>query len=154
VKVRTAYTDEAETTDAEKKVNIRGGRITCQEFPLVILTSNGERDFPPAFLRRCLRLNMRDPDRVQLERIINAHLQHCNFSDKQVSDLVDGFLQRRDKGREQLSTDQLLNALFMIARQRDWIGDDKESLLEYLLAPLDRPIQVKPKTRSSESTNQ
>jgi hypothetical protein len=42
-----------------------------------------------------------------------------------VSDLVDGFLQRRDKGREQLSTDQLLNALFMIARQRDWIGDDK-----------------------------
>jgi hypothetical protein len=55
VKVRTAYTDEAKTTYAEKKVNIRGGRITCQEFPLVILTSNGERDFPPAFLRRCLR---------------------------------------------------------------------------------------------------
>jgi MoxR-like ATPase len=153
VKVRTAYLDEAETTYAEKKVNIRGGRVTCQEFPLVILTSNGERDFPPAFLRRCLRLNMRDPDRVQLERIINAHLEHCQLSDEQVSDLIDSFLKRRDKGREQLSTDQLLNALFMIVRQRDWVGDEKESLLDHLLAPLDRPLQVKPKERSSEPQN-
>lgn len=151
VKVRTAYTDEAETTYAEKKVKIRGGRIICQQFPLVILTSNGERDFPPAFLRRCLRLNMRDPDRLQLERIIKAHLKEdCDLSDHQVSVLIDNFLQRRDKGREQLSTDQLLNALFMIIRQRDWVGDEKDSLLAHLLAPLDRPLQVKPKS-SSES---
>lgn len=151
VKVRTVYTDQAEATYVEKKVKIKGGRITCQEFPLVILTSNGERDFPPAFLRRCLRLNMRDPDRVQLERIIKAHLEKCDFSDSQVNGLIDGFLQRRDKGREQLSTDQLLNALFMIVRQRDWIGDEKESLLDHLLAPLDRPLEVKPKDRSSKS---
>jgi MoxR-like ATPase len=148
VKVRTAYSDEAETTYAEKKVKIRGGRITCREFPLVILTSNGERDFPPAFLRRCLRLNMRDPDRLQLERIIKAHLEHCNFSDNQVSDLIDRFLHHRDQGKEQLATDQLLNALFMIIRQRDWVGDKKDSLLDHLLAPLDRPLQVKPKDRS------
>ncbi|MBD2073046.1 AAA family ATPase [Phormidium sp. FACHB-592] len=154
VKVRTAYTDEAEPTYAEKKVTIKGGRITCQEFPLVILTSNGERDFPPAFLRRCLRLNMRDPDRVQLERIIKAHLQHCNFSDEQVNALIDGFLQRRDKGREQLSTDQLLNALFMIIRQRDWVGDEKESLLDHLLAPLDRPLEVRAKERLPRSQDQ
>jgi MoxR-like ATPase len=151
VKVRTAYTDEAETTYAEKKVKIRGGRITCQEFPLVILTSNGERDFPPAFLRRCLRLNMRDPDRPQLERIIKAHLEQCNLSDSQVGELIDQFLKRRDKGREQLATDQLLNALFMIIRQRDWVGDEKESLLDHLLAPLDRALEVKPKDRSSEA---
>jgi MoxR-like ATPase len=154
VKVRTAYTDEAESTYAEKKIAIRGGRITCQEFPLVILTSNGERDFPPAFLRRCLRLNMRDPDRDQLERIIKAHLEQCNLSDDQVSKLIDTFLQRRDKGREQLSTDQLLNALFMIIRQRDWVGDEKESLLDHLLAPLDRALEVKPKKRSLESKGQ
>jgi MoxR-like ATPase len=61
VKVRTAYIDEAEpSTYKDRKVTIKGGRIICKEFPLVILTSNGERDFPPAFLRRCLRLNMRD----------------------------------------------------------------------------------------------
>jgi MoxR-like ATPase len=154
VKVRTAYTDEAEATYAEKKAKIRGGRITCQEFPLVILTSNGERDFPPAFLRRCLRLNMRDPDRLQLERIIKAHLEKCNLSDSQVSALIDDFLKCRDKGREQLSTDQLLNALFMIIRQRDWVGDEKESLLDHLLAPLDRALEVKPKDRSKDRSSE
>jgi MoxR-like ATPase len=146
VRVRTAYTDENESTYADRKVTIRGGRITCQEFPLVILTSNGERDFPPAFLRRCLRLNMRDPGRSQLEKIIKAHLQDCDLTDSQVNELIDNFIQRRDKGitqgKEQLSTDQLLNALFMIVRQRDWVSDEKESLLEHLLASLDRPLNV------------
>lgn len=151
VKVRTAYTDEAEPTYTEKKVKVQGGRITCQEFPLVILTSNGERDFPPAFLRRCLRLNMRDPDRGQLERIIKAHLEQCNLSDDLVNELITAFLQRRDRGKEQLATDQLLNALFMIVRQRDWVGDEKDILLDHLLAPLDRPLQVKAKERESET---
>lgn len=37
---------------------IIGGQVRCTTFPLVIFTSNGERDFPPAFLRRCLRLKV------------------------------------------------------------------------------------------------
>jgi MoxR-like ATPase len=152
VKVRTAYTDEAETTYADKKITITGGRISCKEFPLVILTSNGERDFPPAFLRRCLRLNMRDPKIDELRRIITAHLQDCDLSDAEVDTLIKGFLERRDKGKEQLSTDQLLNALFMIVRQRDWVGDEKEILLDHLLAPLDRPLEVKVKKPTDRPT--
>ena len=148
VMVRTAYTDEDESTYTERKVKIEGGRIICQEFPLVILTSNGERDFPPAFLRRCLRLNMRDPDRIQLERIIQAHLQDCDISEKQVDELITSFLDRRKKG--QLATDQLLNALFMIVRDREWVGSDKEGFIDHLLAPLDRPLEVKSKGRTSD----
>lgn len=152
VRVRTAYVDEAEeSTYGDRKVTIRGGRITCQEFPLVILTSNGERDFPPPFLRRCLRLNMRDPDRQQLERIITAHLKDCNLSQQQITELIDTFLQRRDTGREQLATDQLLNALFMIVREREWMGNEKEGLIDRLLAPLDRPLENKSKGRTSDS---
>jgi MoxR-like ATPase len=147
--VRTAYTDESELTYSERKVKIKGGRISCTEFPLVILTSNGERDFPPPFLRRCLRLNMRDPKLEELRRIIKAHLKDCDVSDFEVDELVQTFLNRRDQGKEQLATDQLLNALFMIVRQRDWVGDEKEILLEHLLAPLDRPLQVTTKPDSS-----
>lgn len=150
VSVRTAYTDEAEATYADKKVKIEGGRITCQEFPLVILTSNGERDFPPPFLRRCLRLNMRDPKLDELKRIVKAHLVDCDFEDDDVEQLIKSFLKRRDEGKEQLSTDQLLNALFMVVRQRDWVGDEKEILIEHLLAPLDRPLEVKLKDRSAK----
>jgi MoxR-like ATPase len=143
VKVRTAYTDDEEPTGIEKKVSIQGGRIACQEFPLVIMTSNGERDFPPPFLRRCLRLTMREPNREELERIVQAHLYDCDLSQETVTRLIDTFLQRRDKSRDQLATDQLLNALFLITREREWVGDEREALVDRLLASLDRPLESK-----------
>ena len=62
------------TADGEDRVTVRGGRVRCREFPLVILTSNGEREFPPAFLRRCLRVRLRTPDRRQLADIVTRHL--------------------------------------------------------------------------------
>lgn len=37
--------------------------------PLLVLTSNNERELPPAFLRRCICLNLPDPDRTRLEQI-------------------------------------------------------------------------------------
>jgi MoxR-like ATPase len=133
-------TDEEEVTHSPKRVQIQGGRITCQEFPLVILTSNGERDFPPPFLRRCLRLTMREPDRSELERIVNAHLGDGIASREDVDTLIKTFIARRDK--EELATDQLLNAIFMVTREREFVGDDKEKLIKYLLAELDssRPV--------------
>ncbi|MGL4500534.1 MAG: AAA family ATPase, partial [Planktothrix sp.] len=33
-------------------VPIKDGKVRCLNFPFIILTNNGERDFPPAFLRR------------------------------------------------------------------------------------------------------
>ena len=150
VSVRTAYTDEKdEFTCGDRKVKIQGGRINCTQFPLVILTSNGERDFPPPFLRRCLRLNMQDPTRQDLERIVKKHMEDCDFTAEDVDKLVNSFLTRRNDKKEQLATDQLLNALFMIVRQRGGLYEDKESLLAHLLAPLDRPLQIKPKEKKS-----
>ncbi|MGB7442636.1 MAG: hypothetical protein WA919_16350 [Coleofasciculaceae cyanobacterium] len=135
VSVRTAYTNDEEITHYDKRIEIQNGRITCQEFPLVILTSNGERDFPPPFLRRCLRLTMREPNRLELERIINAHLGDEMASSEEVGKLIEAFLARRKK--EELATDQLLNAIFMVTREREMIGDDKQKLIQYLLAELD-----------------
>lgn len=141
VRVRTAYTDEAETTQQDRKVTIAGGRIACQEFPLVFLTSNGERDFPPAFLRRCLRLTMREPNQAELERIIQAHLTECDISQAEVSQLITAFLEQRDKKKQQLATDQLLNAIFMVTRERDFVGEEKQTLLDRLLAALDSSLE-------------
>ena len=33
---------------------IQDGWVRCHAFPIIVMTSNGERDFPPAFKRRCL----------------------------------------------------------------------------------------------------
>ena len=70
---------------------------------------------------------MRDPELPELQRIVKAHLAECDLSEAEVDDLIRQFLSRRNDGKEQLATDQLLNALFMITRQRNWIGDEKET---------------------------
>ena len=76
VTVRTSYCDEKEIiTCSDITTIIEDGRVTCQTFPFIIMTSNGERDFPPPFLRRCLRLDMREPDEQALEAIVTAHLE-------------------------------------------------------------------------------
>ena len=155
VRVRTAYTDKEEITKRDRKATVKGGRITCEEFPLVILTSNGERDFPPPFLRRCLRLNMYEPDREQLTAIVKKHFENaaggCDVVEDEINQWVQTFLDKRDK-KEQLATDQLLNALYMVAHGREQSGESMDEFIErFLLAPLDRPLAVKPQGRSPES---
>ncbi|MGB5973010.1 MAG: MoxR family ATPase [Nodosilinea sp.] len=156
VRVRTAYSDREEITRKDLKALVIGGRITCEEFPLVILTSNGERDFPPPFLRRCLRLNMYEPDPEQLKAIVRKHFElatDSQVSEAAISQWVKAFLAKRDN-KEQLATDQLLNALFMVAQSRGPIGDDMEEFINgFLLSPLDRPLAAKPKDRTTDATD-
>lgn len=132
VNVRTAYT-------ADISGEIVDGRVICTTFPLVILTSNGERDFPPPFLRRCLRLTMQDPQKEHLVKIIAAHLgkemvnpeQPDKLKNEKLDQLVDGFIEQRE--RKTLANDQLLNALFMITKGRI---STKDSLINKLLQDL------------------
>jgi MoxR-like ATPase len=52
VALRTAY---SKTAARDETILVSGGHVQCQQFPIVVITSNEERQFPPAFLRRCLR---------------------------------------------------------------------------------------------------
>lgn len=103
VTVMTADEDGWAELSAEPR-----GVIRCVAFPLVIMTSNGERQFPPAFLRRCLQLALEAPDGEKLTRIVEAHLdvQASDFED-----LIEEFLNRKSEG--ELATDELLNAIFL-----------------------------------------
>jgi MoxR-like ATPase len=95
--------------DGRDRVPITRGVVQANAIPLIIMTSNGERDFPPAFLRRCLRLRMQEPDQVKLEQIIKAHLGEQGLRD--ASKLIETFLEKRSKS--ELATDQLLNAIYL-----------------------------------------
>lgn len=53
--------------------------------PLVIATSNGERDLSPAFLRRCVKLRLLTPSPDVLEQIAKGHLGTDERSAKAVS---------------------------------------------------------------------
>ncbi|MEH1850162.1 MAG: MoxR family ATPase [Nostoc sp.] len=132
VEVRTAYQDKDNPeTGKNIKVFINEGRIQCQTFPFVILTSNGERDFPPAFLRRCLRLNIPEPNEEELAKIVEAHLGNDQTIQDAAKELIHKFLTKRQQG--DLATDQLLNAIYLISRKSSPIGEEKEELTKQLL---------------------
>lgn len=50
-----------------------GTRVKARQPPLVIITTNDERELPKAFLRRCVVLNLPVPDRERLLAIAGAH---------------------------------------------------------------------------------
>ena len=127
VEVQTAYKDQ--------KATIEKGRIRCTSFPFVILTSNGERDFPPPFLRRCIRLNIQEPDKTELERIVKAHLQLDDELSEKADNLIEQFLKKRQNG--ELATDQLLNAVYLVTRENSPTGTTKDDLIEKILKYLD-----------------
>jgi MoxR-like ATPase len=109
------------TEGSGEQVTVRGGSVQCADFPLVIITSNGEREFPPAFLRRCVRLELPDPGPEQLEKIVRVHFADTERDTgedggavawEQVRDLINTFVQRRTLGG--LATDQLLHAVHLL----------------------------------------
>ncbi|MFI9344895.1 AAA family ATPase [Streptomyces sp. NPDC052773] len=97
------------TGDPGGHAMVRDGRVECREFPIVVITSNGEREFPAAFRRRCLPLEMRVPTREQLLAMVEGHL---GMRPQGTEELVDLFVQRVQAGGTH-SLDQLLNAVHM-----------------------------------------
>jgi MoxR-like ATPase len=104
-------------TEDNRPVEIIDGKVRCnmRSFPIIVMTSNGEREFPPAFRRRCLELKMNAPDPETLRTIVERHLG-ADFERVQdrIDDYIRAFINLRDKGGQ--STDQLLNLVYMLSR--------------------------------------
>jgi MoxR-like ATPase len=47
--------------------------VVAKRRPIVVITSNNEKELPDAFLRRCFFHYIRFPDRETMERIVHAH---------------------------------------------------------------------------------
>lgn len=107
-------THDSNVSGQPDEVMIEYGQVQCHAFPFVVLTSNEEREFPAPFLRRCIRLEMglpQDPELAnqKLTRIVEAHFDKAIPQGAEA--LIAEFLRRRGKG--DLATDQLLNAVYM-----------------------------------------
>ncbi len=134
---------EVRTADAGITVEIERGQVQCTNFPIVVMTSNGERDFPAPFLRRCLRVRMPEPNDVKfLTEVVNAHFleelgaENWEHSQAIIQELIQDFV--KDNKGEQVATDQLLNTIYLFSRHTK--PDDtttRESLKKLLLKRLD-----------------
>jgi MoxR-like ATPase len=108
------------------------------------MTSNRERDFPPAFLRRCLRIDMPDPkDDQVLQRIVKAHFEREASEDQwadvepEIDLLITEFAKSLQRKQASLATDQLLNLIYMVRQsqlttEQTEEDKDKEAELEAL----------------------
>ncbi|MGW2725517.1 AAA family ATPase [Streptomyces sp. NPDC001492] len=125
---------EVGVAGSKERVPVRGGMVRCVDFPFVIITSNGEREFPPAFLRRCVRLELPYPDEKQLIAIVRAHFTPEPGQDDdwpRVATLIREFVERRRLG--DLATDQLLHAVHLL---RHGVQPDSDHLREAVLREL------------------
>ncbi|MER6252440.1 MoxR family ATPase [Streptomyces sp. NPDC001584] len=119
-------------TDDGTKVTVRGGRVRCRAFPFIILTSNGERDFPAALLRRCIQLKLGQPGEKRLATMVRAHLGE--EAARLGADLIREFLSRSQS--ELVAADQLLNAVYLTHYAAP---PTREDLADLLIQRLDRP---------------
>lgn len=119
---------------------IDDGWVRCQAFPIIVMTSNGERDFPPAFKRRCLRITMPDPKKEGLEAIVKAHFGESKFQQyyPTIQQLINEFLDENKPGKpaRNRATDQLLNTIYVLTCSLSPQEKDEDSIKKILLKRL------------------
>lgn len=113
----TAPSFSVRTHDPHVEVSIPQGRVRCNEFPIVVMTSNREREFPAAFHRRCIRVEMPQPtDEVAFQALVREHFKRGKRQGiAESQDVLDEILAFLGDTKEQdRATDQLLNALHLL----------------------------------------
>jgi MoxR-like ATPase len=135
----------SEVRDAEGNLaTVTDGRLVCGQFPFVVMTSNGEREFPAALLRRCVRLTIEPPNEADLAEIVEAHLATAiKGSGREALDaLITEFVTARSE--REVSTDQLLNAVFLTLAVREGMdrtfSDEELAELKQTLFQLPSPV--------------
>ncbi|MBW4585225.1 MoxR family ATPase [Aetokthonos hydrillicola Thurmond2011] len=125
--------------DSSEKIAIEKGFVQCKEFPLVFMTSNEAREFPPAFLRRCLRLSLKQPDNEEgFYKILEQRfdLKDLTQLDEPARKLIGEFLNRIKKKDAKLATDQLLNAVYLLLQGENLTEENRKFLLDTIFKSL------------------
>jgi MoxR-like ATPase len=90
--------------------------VHAKHRPVVIITSNAEKELPDAFLRRCVFHFVGFPDRERMERIVRVH--HPDLSERLVDAALERFYaMRKTTGlRKPPSTSELIDWLTVLVR--------------------------------------
>ncbi|KXU80777.1 AAA family ATPase [Aeromonas enteropelogenes] len=86
-----------------------GERVRARQRPVVIITSNNEKELPDAFLRRCFFYYIRFPDKAEMQAIVRLH--YPTLKDALLDEAMALFFELRDvEGlRKKPSTSELLD---------------------------------------------
>ena len=83
--------------------------ITTKHRPIVIITSNAEKELPDAFLRRCIFHYIEFPDKEKMEEIIKVH--YGDIDEKLRENALEAFyeIRKMDDLQKKPSTSELLD---------------------------------------------
>jgi MoxR-like ATPase len=123
--------------DTDDRHTVKKGRVQCSSFPVIVITSNGERDFAAPFLRRCVRFRMPDPDAAFLRQVVTAHLGEPVGGGRTAGMVIKSFVERLEAG-DSVALDQLLNAVYLLTGKNAPAQADREALQRLLLQELSR----------------
>ncbi|OEC45173.1 MoxR family ATPase [Aeromonas sp. DNP9] len=86
-----------------------GERVRARQRPVVIITSNNEKELPDAFLRRCFFHYIRFPDKAEMQAIVKLH--YPDLKENLLGEAMDLFFELREvEGlRKKPSTSELLD---------------------------------------------
>jgi MoxR-like ATPase len=92
--------------------------IIAEEAPIIFITSNDEKDLPPAFLRRCLFHYVDFPSEADLLKIVKANF--ADFDDQILNKAIEKFeilrgrMQGNNNAEKRVSTSELIDWIFLI----------------------------------------
>ena len=92
-----------------------GDEVVAKERPIVVITSNNEKELPDAFLRRCVFHFIDFPEAELMKRIIRVH--HPKIDQELVDQAVVAFYQLRDvpRLRKRPSTSELIDWIAVLS---------------------------------------
>ena len=88
--------------------------ITAKQRPIVIITSNNEKELPDAFLRRCFFHYIKFPTREEMTQIIEVH--HPGVKKQLLNEALERFFALREQGalKKKPSTSELIDWLKLL----------------------------------------
>jgi MoxR-like ATPase len=91
------------------RIDETGKEIAAVERPIVIITSNNEKELPDAFLRRCVFHYIQFPSRELMSEIVRVH--HPDITDKVLDNALEVFfgLRSTPRLRKKPSTSELID---------------------------------------------
>jgi MoxR-like ATPase len=98
------------------RIDETGREIVAHERPVVIITSNNEKELPDAFLRRCVFHYIQFPDRELMTKIVRVH--HPDVSDRVLDQALEVFygLRATPKLRKRPSTSELVDWILALKK--------------------------------------
>ena len=98
------------------RIDETGREVVAKQRPVVVITSNNEKELPDAFLRRCVFHYIQFPDRELMQEIVKVH--HPDITDKVLDNALEMFFSLRatPKLRKKPSTSELIDWILALKK--------------------------------------